>query len=128
MKQVYTVILTKVEQGYAVSVPDLPVSTQGKDLADAIEMARDAICMSICYEQDQGRAVNPPREPGELIVDADQSLALVDIDVAAYRRAHDNRVVRKNLTIPSWLNEEAEKAGINFSQTLQKALKQELNV
>jgi hypothetical protein len=39
-----------------------------------------------------------------------------------------NKTVKKTLTLPSWLNIEAERCGINFSQTLQDALKQKLNV
>ena len=52
--------------------------------------------------------------------------ALVDFD--AYRRANDMRAVRKNVTIPNYLNELAVKAGINFSQVLQEGLKQCLGV
>lgn len=46
---------------------------------------------------------------------------LVDIDFTKYRLKNDMRSVKKNCTIPSWLNFEAEKAGINFSSVLQKA-------
>jgi post-segregation antitoxin (ccd killing protein) len=53
-------------------------------------------------------------------------LTLVDIDIDAFRRANDMRTVRKNLTLPSWLNERAEKAGINFSKALQDTLKEQL--
>lgn len=55
-------------------------------------------------------------------------MALVDIDIDAYRRAHDNRTVRKNLTFPKWLNDQAENTGVNFSQVLQNGLKQQLGV
>jgi len=54
------------------------------------------------------------------------TVTLVDVDVDAYRRKLDNRAVRKNLTVPFWLNEQAERAGINFSCVLQEALKQKL--
>lgn len=37
-----------------------------------------------------------------------------------------NSTVRKNVTIPRYLNDRAEQAGINFSQLLQSALKQQL--
>jgi post-segregation antitoxin (ccd killing protein) len=50
------------------------------------------------------------------------------VDFAEYRRKNDMRAVKKNCTIPSWLNYEAERAGVNFSAVLQTALKQELNV
>jgi antitoxin HicB len=34
--------------------------------------------------------------------------------------------VKKTLTIPKWMNEQATAAGINFSQTLQDAIRKEL--
>jgi post-segregation antitoxin (ccd killing protein) len=39
-----------------------------------------------------------------------------------------NKLIKKTLNIPSWLNERAEAANINFSKTLQKALKEELQL
>ena len=55
-------------------------------------------------------------------------VTLVDVDFSEYRRKNDMRAVKKNCTIPSWLNFEAEKAGINFSAVLQAALKSELKI
>ena len=56
----------------------------------------------------------------------DDILTLVDVDMIDYRKKHDNRTVKKNCTIPYYLNVEAEKVGINFSRLLQEALKQKL--
>ena len=53
---------------------------------------------------------------------------MVDVDFDEYRKKHEMRTVRKNVTIPSWLNEEAESANINFSALLQKAIKAELHL
>ena len=50
-------------------------------------------------------------------------VTLVDVDFGEYRRKNDMRAVKKNCTIPSWLNFEAEKAGVNFSAILTAALK-----
>ena len=44
------------------------------------------------------------------------------------RRTLDNKSVKKNCTLPSWLNEQAEKANIDFSAYLQCALKEELEL
>jgi post-segregation antitoxin (ccd killing protein) len=55
-------------------------------------------------------------------------MTFVDIDFNAYRRENDNRSVRKNLSLPSWLNDRAEKAGVNFSQVLQEGLKVRLGI
>ena len=55
MKCAYPIIITPAGKDYVVYVPDLEINTQGKDVADAMEMARDAIGLWGCYEQDQKR-------------------------------------------------------------------------
>lgn len=127
MKLAYPIILTPDSSGYVVSVPDLNINTEGRDIADAIEMAADAICLCGISMQDLGREIPPPSDAlpqcaeGELA-----AFALVDFD--AYRRAYEQRTVRKNVTIPAYLNELAEAAHINFSQVLQEGLKHRLSV
>lgn len=128
MKQVYPIVLIPEEVGgYTVLVPDLDIGTQGETVAECIDMARDAIGLWGICEQDEGRSIP---EASSLMPDhADNELVtLVDIDFDAYRRANDMRTVRKNVTLQSWLNDLAEKAGVNFSQVLQEALKQRLGV
>lgn len=126
MKKVFPVVLSPAEVGYIVYVPDLDINTEGKDLADAVAMARDAIAMTGICMQDDGRSIP---EPGALTPDHNDNevVTLVDVDFDAYRKAHDNRTVRKNLTLPSWLNEKAEAAGVNFSAILQEGLKEYLS-
>lgn len=129
MKQAYPIILTPAtEGGYVVYIPDFNINTQGDDMADAMFMARDAICMIGCYDQDEKKTLPIPSNIDSVHVKTGQIKTLVDIDFDAYRKRNDNRAVRKNCTIPSWLNEEAEKAGINFSATLQEALKSQLGI
>ena len=60
MKTAYPIILTPAGGMYAVTIPDLDISTQGTDVADAMYMARDAIGIWICYEQDEGRPIPAP--------------------------------------------------------------------
>lgn len=132
MKLAYTIILTEVSDehfsGYAVNVPDLDIDTQGENIADAMSMARDAIGMWACFEINEGRQVPQPGSADNIAVPSGSTLAFVDIDIDAYRKAHDNRSIRKNLTLPSWLNDLSENAGFNFSQVLQDALKAKLNI
>lgn len=129
MRKAYPIVLTPVQAGgYAVRVPDLDIYTQGKDIVEAMYMARDAIGMWICYEQDEKRNIPTPSDLSTIATVKDEMKTLVDIDVDEYRRAHDNRTIRKNLTLPSWLNAQAEKAGVNFSQLLQDALKSHLGL
>lgn len=129
MRYVYPVVFTPLDEGgYMAYVPDMDIGTSGKDMGEAIYMARDAISLNgICLEGDLGKEIPKPNtKPVE--AGPRDIVSLVDVDFDAYRRAQDTRAVRKNVTIPSYLNNLAEQAGINFSQVLQEGLKQKLGV
>ena len=130
MKNAYPVILTHGEKYIVVSVPDFNINTQGTDVPDAIEMARDAIGLMGIDMQDDGDALPEASSLKDVQSDAPEGgiVTLVDVDFAEYRRQNDMRAVKQNCTIPSWLNASAEKAGVNFSAVLQAALKRELNI
>ena len=78
-------------------------------------MARDAIGIMGIDMEDDGESLPAPTPVSEIRIDSD-IVTLVDVDFQEYRRKNDMRAVKKNCTIPSWLNFEAEKAGINFSR------------
>jgi predicted RNase H-like HicB family nuclease len=128
MKKVYPVVFANLEDGYAAYVPDMEIDTQGDDLADAIEMARDAIGIMGIDMEDEGKALPVPSKPEDVKREAGEIVSMVDIDFTAYRRANERRTVRRNVSLPSWLNEEADRAGLNVSAVLQSALKQELHI
>ena len=127
MRKAYKIILSPEEKGYTVFIPDFETGTQGSDLADAMYMARDAIGIMGITLQDMGKEIP---EPGteECVAEDGEIITYVDVDFTEYRKRHDNKKVRKSLTIPSWLNEQAENAHINFSRTLEEALREKLEV
>lgn len=137
MRTAYPAFITKDENEYLVCVPDLDIYTEGKSFADAIAMARDAIGLTGITLEDEGKEVPDPSSQQEAlqkvkketeIVDFSKGvLTFVDIDLQEYRRRSDNRTVRRNVTLPNWLNREAEKAHINVSRVLQEALAARLN-
>lgn len=129
MKGVYPVILTQGKKFVVVYIPDFNINTQGTDIANAIEMARDAIGIMGIDMQDDGEKLPAATALADVKSDSSEDIVtLVDVDFAEYRRKNDMRTVKKNCTIPSWLNFEAEKAGVNFSAVLQAALKTELHI
>lgn len=129
MKYVYPAIFTKEETGYSVSFPDIEgCVTCGDDLVDAMDMAQDALNLMLWDIEEDGDPVNAPSAIESLSLEPGQFASLVCADTDEYRRKMDNRAVKKTLTIPSWLNSQAERANINFSQLLQSALKQELHI
>ncbi len=128
MKNAYPIVFTQGEKRVIVFVPDFSINTEGTDVADAIEMARDAIGLVGIDMEDDGEKLPDP-SPMQTVQKAYPGIVtLVDVDFTEYRRRNDLRSVKKNCTIPSWLNVEAEKAGINFSAILQAALKRELRL
>ncbi|MCL2857591.1 MAG: type II toxin-antitoxin system HicB family antitoxin [Oscillospiraceae bacterium] len=127
MRYVYQAILYPDDGAVGVTVPDLPgCHTFGKDKAEALLMAKDAIEMWLWYAEDNGQPIPPASE--SIVIESEQTATLIVADTDAYRRANDNRAVKKTLTIPAWLNAEAEKAHVNFSGLLQSALKEHLGI
>ncbi|MBU5451291.1 type II toxin-antitoxin system HicB family antitoxin [Acetivibrio sp. MSJd-27] len=127
MKSAYPIILSPADKGFVVYVPDLDINTEGDTIADAIEMARDAIGLWGICRQDTGNEIPIPKSMTPKHK-SDEIVSIVDVDFDFYRRVNEMRTVRKNVTIPSWLNELAEKNKINFSAALQEGLKHQLNI
>ena len=129
MKKVYPIVMTKGEKYIVVFVPDFNINTQGTDYADAMEMARDAIGLMGIDMEDEKEPIPEPSNLDDIKKNMrGDMITLVDVDFSEYRRKMDMRTVRRNVTLPSWLNYEAEKSGINVSAVLQEGLKRALNV
>ncbi len=127
MRYVYPAILFPDDSAISVSVPDLPgCFTFGKDTADALLMAKDAIEMWL-WDAEEKNEIIPTASP-KLSAAEGETVTLIFADTDEYRRANDNRAVKKTLSIPSWLNHKAEAANVNFSGILQTALKEHLHI
>ena len=127
MKYVYPVILFADEEQIGVTVPDLPgCHTFGNDKADALLMAKDAIEMWLWHAENNGEKIPPPSE--SLKTSESEIVTLVAADTNEWRRQNDTRAVKKTLSIPAWLNLQAEKANAPFSQILQQGLKEYLHI
>lgn len=125
MKGAYPVIINK--ETLVVYVPDFDISTQGTDIENCIEMAREAIGLSGISLQDIGKEIPTPSY--ELPESKENALGtFVDVDFDYYRQLEDNRMVKRNCTIPNYLNVMGEKAGFNFSEVLRTALMERLNL
>ncbi len=128
-KLFYPAVFHKAEDGgFWVSFPDIPEClTQGDDMQQAYEMAVEALGLSLTTMEEEGEKIPTATEPDG--VDAEDGfLVVVEFDMAEYRRKHCSRAVKKTLSIPEWLNEAAMRQNINFSQVLQEALMQKMNM
>ncbi|WP_310604889.1 type II toxin-antitoxin system HicB family antitoxin [Anaerosporobacter sp.] len=135
MKNVYPVFFTETDNIILIEVPDLEILTEGIDMNNAISMARDAIELKCVSMEDANENIPKPSDIstldiniGTFVEEGKTIVTLVDIDSTKYRKKIDTRTVRRNVALPSWLNYEAEHAGINVSRILQEALMNVLNV
>ena len=111
------------EGGYTVEVPDLPgCITEGIDLANAIEMAIDAASGWVLDELEDGNPAPPASDINDIVPDDGGFVSVIALDMDTYAEKYGQNAVRKNLTIPAWLNTFAEKKQINFSRVLTDAL------
>lgn len=135
MKKVYPVIFTPDEDFILVEVPDMEIFTQGETLVDAMEMARDAIGLKGIAMEDADEVLPEASAWQEISLENSNFfeagktfVSLIDVDFTEYRKKVDNKMVRRNVTLPNWMNVAAEKAGLNVSKVLQEALKERLTV
>ena len=91
-------------------------------------MAEDALCLVLYDYEVNNKTIPVPSAQKDIKVEGDDIITLIKCDTLEYKRFYDSHAVKKNLTIPNWLNVEAEKAGINFSATLQSAIKERLGL
>lgn len=125
MKAAYKVLINKDK--HIAYVPDFDISTEGTDIENCIEMAREAIGLTGISLEDLGKEIPVPSydmpEPEENSI-----VTFVDVDFGYYRQLEDNRMVKRNCTIPNYLNVMGERAGFNFSEVLRTALIDRLNL
>lgn len=124
----YPAVFHKEESGYWISFPDFPKCfTEGDDMQQAYERAVDALGLAIVSRKEEKEEIPNPTEVTKL-KEEDGMVVIIGFDMVAYQKKHNSRAVKKTLSIPEWLNEEAMEMGVNFSQVLQEALLNKLNM
>lgn len=122
---IYLVVFKEEKGQYVARIPDFDIEVKGASLAETITTVRGAIAKRLFG--DEGHEPYSANKRLKCECGEDEFAAIIDIDLVKYRRKYDNRRIRKNLTIPNWLNEEAEKQDVNFSRVLEEAIKRKLN-
>lgn len=130
MKYIYPAIFTKENAGkYSINFPDFEnCYTCGDDLKDGFKMAEDVLAFTLYGYEKDGKTIPTPSDLKSIHAGNDKFVNYVVCDTLEYRKMHNNKAVKKTLTIPEWLNEEASAKGINFSAVLQNALKERLGL
>jgi predicted RNase H-like HicB family nuclease len=115
--------------GYSIDFPDLSgCVSAGDTLEDSYEMARNALSLHLYGMSEDGDEIPQASSPETIPAETDAFIALVEGRPDMVRDEIRNRSVKKTLTIPYWMNEEAERRRLNFSQLLQEAIRERLGV
>lgn len=131
MKKIFysAIFQSEDEGGFTVIFPDIKgCVTCGDNMEHAYEMASEALGLTLSYMEDNKEVMPTPSVPQDILLQANQFLVVVEFDMAAYKRKHNSKAVKKTLSIPEWLNEVALENGLNFSQVLQEALMLKLEI
>ena len=128
-KLFYPALFHKSEEGgFWISFPDFPECfTEGDDMKQAYEMAVEALGLALVNRKEEKEEIPDPSDLDK-IQNEDGTIVIVEFDMLEYQRKHNSKAVKKTLSIPEWLNEEAVSMGVNFSQVLQEALMSNLNI
>ena len=97
-------------------------------MQDAYEMAWDALGLAVVSRIENRESLPPATEPYAITAASDTFCIIVPFDLIAYQKKHNSKAIKKTLSIPEWLNEAATDMNVNFSQVLQDALIQKLNL
>ncbi len=130
-RYIYPAIVSLPEQegwDYCVVFPDLDVATQGETLQEALDMAKELLELTIYSLEMDGEKIPEATSPEEIKLDKPELfMTLVSVHMPLVRAEMDLQYVKKTVTLPKWLNDLAEEANINFSKTLQAAIKAKLD-
>lgn len=128
MRAIYPALLFMDNGEYVIQVPDVRgCVTTGESIEDALDSIRDALGGCLCVLEDEGEQLPTPSEVSKIQSNG-ASIFMIDIDLIEYRRATDTRAVRKNVSMPAWMSYLADKRGLNCSQILQDAIRQQLGI
>lgn len=125
MLTVYPALFHYDNKSYWVEFPDLEgCQTYGSTIEETMYLAQESLGLYLISLEENSQKPNPPSDIKSLPLQNNAFVSMVSCNLDLFRRK--NKSIKKTLTIPQWLNEEAEKRHINFSSVLQNALKTEI--
>lgn len=129
-KYMYPALFEAYEDGgYTVSFPDLKgCVTERDNLEEALKMGKEALELFLWNMEDDNEEIPEPTPPEKIKTQSGSFVVPIEADMLLIRAKMDNKTVNTTVTMPKWLKYQAEKKKINFSQVLQAALKEQLNI
>jgi len=128
---IYPVVAEKAEDGgIGMYFPDFPgTAILSIDIADGIRRAKEMLANLVLEKEEQGQQLPKPSDPENIeLLDTSDRIVFVEVYMPPYRNEAANKAVTKNCTLPKWLRDAGEEAGLNFSQLLQTSIKEALGI
>ncbi len=126
---IYPALFHYADDGITIEFPDLPGCLPcAFTTEEAVKNAKEALALHLYGMEQDGEDIPEPSAPIDISRKSEDILMLVDVFMPPFRDKIANKTIKKTLTIPYWLNAQAEHMGINFSKTLQDALTEKLNM
>ena len=126
---IYPCVFIYEDDGISVYFPDIDgCVSYGIDEQQAFHNAKEALTLHLYGMEQDSNPIPPPSRIKDIILDENEQAILLEVSMPAFRAKQANKFVKKTLTIPEWLNIVAENNDVNFSQLLQSALKQHLQI
>ncbi|MCL2171653.1 MAG: type II toxin-antitoxin system HicB family antitoxin [Defluviitaleaceae bacterium] len=123
------IFIYKESGGIGINFPDLDgLVSFGEDEQRACHNAKEALSLHLYGMEQDNDEIPAPSSIRDIELESHESIVMIEVFMPAFRAKQNNKFIKKTLTIPHWLNIEAEKAGVNFSQVLQSSLKDRLGI
>ena len=125
----FIAVFAYYEDGISITFPDLPgCVTFGEDESEAMKCAKEVLMLHLWGMEQDGETIPQPSSLQSVKLSKDEIPTMIEVFMPPFREKQNTRFVKKTLSIPYWLNLEAEHRGINFPKLLQNAIKKELNL
>lgn len=127
----FIAIFTYAEDGISIEFPDLPGCYPCADKDDtkgAIANAKEALGLHLYGMEQDNDEIPEPSVITDLQLNVGEVPILIEVYMPPVRDRIKNRFVKKTLSLPAWLADEADKSGVNCSKVFQNALMEYLNI
>ncbi len=129
-KYLFFATFSPVEEGrYTITYHDVPgCISECDNIEDGLRCSKEALELHLWGLEDDGDVIPTPSNPDTIELDQGEFLVPMIIFMENVRNELNNKIVKKTLTIPYWINKEAIRNDINFSKVLTEGLKRELKI
>ncbi|CAM5198566.1 type II toxin-antitoxin system HicB family antitoxin [Lysinibacillus sphaericus] len=127
---IFPVVVEVAEGGLGMYFPDFEgTAILAENITSGIREAKEMLAFRILELEEKDLPVPAPSTPESIeLLDSTDRTVFIDVYMPPYRNEAANKAVTKNCTLPRWLRDAAEDAGLNFSQILQASLKEALGI